>query len=434
MTEFARILLLPDGTTHIALKNRQTFQCSANAVYSLLNDPVAFESENCLKFLNSTRILNKRGYSLGDIPGLTLAEVSSSGEMLCNYTLLMRMVVDAFVSGSAQEPLTLESLLNTTSFKDMKELCLNFFMRNTTALTSDIEVANKEAPPSDILNRLLAEAVSFTSPRKTGNKPQNDCDVAPKDTRDSGEDTPEHGIPENFVSFSRYCEMNKVNPSTARQWLYANKLRTAVKSSTGRIYIDPSDVPEDRRKGRVVSVKGENNKKYVTLKGRSYEAVQEYIAGRKLVTDKIRPFIRTIEEIRYYEKHRYHEVEWNGKAALIIDINPSYFCEREQMTNRQLIEAGRAPVVTNNDNFCYHLHHIGQKKTSPFAIIPEFDHNGKESSQIFHQGASELEDIHFATYDMQKRSFWKTYLEMYDAYNGYTKIPYRNSRHKKHER
>lgn len=424
MNKFARILLTPNGRIHIALRNTQTYECSANAVSALLRDPVAFEKEGCMKLQNTTRNLNLKRQPLNEIPGLTLAEISSSGEMVCSYTHFMCMVFDAFANGTHEKPLTLDNILDATNFKDMKECYLNFFMRIAGAVAKEISIENKALPPLEIGNRLFSETFDFISPRRA----ELFTDGVPV------EDGHNTDVPENLVSFTRYCELNNFNPATVRVWLKNNKLASVFKDARGRLLLDPNEIPEDRRKYRSTTRKERGSRKNITLKGNSFEDLQEYIAARKLVTDAVRPFIRSFEEAKYYENHNYHEVFWNGKAAMIIDINPEYYCERLQMTNRQLIEAGKAPVVPQNDTFCYHLHHIGQKMTSPFAIIPEFDHNGKETYLIFHQGSSEAEDIHSKTYEMQKAAFWKTYLEKYDEYKGYLHIPYNNPKNRKDKR
>ena len=73
--------------------------------------------------------------------------------------------------------------------------------------------------------------------------------------------------------------------------------------------------------------------------------------------------------------------------------------------------AGKAPHIPdrNKDEYIYHIHHVGQHATSPFAIIPEYDHNGIGLSSVFHQGSSNS-DLHGPEFELMKRTFWKNYV------------------------
>ena len=57
---FARIILRSDGSTHIALRNSQTFICTAVALKTLLEDPFEFEEKGYINFVNSTRYVNPK--------------------------------------------------------------------------------------------------------------------------------------------------------------------------------------------------------------------------------------------------------------------------------------------------------------------------------------------------------------------------------------
>ena len=119
---------------------------------------------------------------------------------------------------------------------------------------------------------------------------------------------------------------------------------------------------------------------------------------------------------------------------MIIDVNLDYYCISKDKTNREIISEGGSPVVPNNESYVYQIHHIGQKKDSPFAIIPENIHNGKNTYSFFHQGSEPDVDLHTKEFEIEKRLFWRNYVEQFDKYGGFRFVPFLNSKHKKHER
>lgn len=162
------------------------------------------------------------------------------------------------------------------------------------------------------------------------------------------------------------------------------------------------------------------------LAGNSYLDVQRYIRDNRLFSDQVRKYIRTYEEAKYYMDNGYREVNWFGNSALIIDIDLDYFSKKHNATNRKLIAAGRSPVVPSYEDQTFDLHHVGQKKDSPLAIIPSGIHNGQKTYSIFHSGHSSDEDLHNTAFDLQRQKFWLVYVQQNDEYGGYHKIPYVN--------
>ena len=80
----------------------------------------------------------------------------------------------------------------------------------------------------------------------------------------------------------------------------------------------------------------------------------------------------------------------------------------------------------SKEEFVFHIHHIGQTESSPFAIIPSYDHIGKQLSPYLHQGKPQKE-LHGAEFDAQKKLFWKRYIAEYDQAGRFSDIPFFNS-------
>ncbi len=212
--------------------------------------------------------------------------------------------------------------------------------------------------------------------------------------------------------------------------MWKGKLASAFKDEKNKWLIDINDKATDRRAGRT-TIPLPDGRKRVRIRGEDYDSVQKYIKERNLVTDNVRQFIRTKEEIKYYEAHSYHEVSWESGNAMIIDINPDYFSEKHGKTNRQLIADNKSPVVPRKEDYEYVLHHIGQNNNSPLAIIPGNDHGDQKWFSIFHVGKTCSEELHRQDFDKQKRQFWNEYIKMYDQNGGYRGIAYLNPKHKR---
>ena len=195
---------------------------------------------------------------------------------------------------------------------------------------------------------------------------------------------------------------------------------------------------EDRRKGRKMSSRSDMGMApYMSDPKKeeyTYEELQRYIADNEGVSAHVRKFIKTFDEIKYYRTRSYKEVQVNEIDALILDINPEYYCKRLGKTNRELIADGDAPIVadddvnrSDNDTWfeVWEVHHIGQREDSPFAIIPTTDHRIK-LSKTFHVDPTVDQNLHGPNFDKQKKIFWKGYMELYDTYGGVSQIPGRH--------
>lgn len=90
--------------------------------------------------------------------------------------------------------------------------------------------------------------------------------------------------------------------------------------------------------------------------------IQEYSP----YSDQINNYIRTLPELEIYQNQNLREDVVNGRPCLTAEINPRQ-TDAMGMTNAERMAAGRAPIDENGD--AMHLHHIGQKETSPLAEL-----------------------------------------------------------------
>lgn len=100
----------------------------------------------------------------------------------------------------------------------------------------------------------------------------------------------------------------------------------------------------------------------------------------------------------------------NGKVSLVRDIDPNYVDELTGKTNLQLMKDGKAPFDKNGNK--YELHHIGQKKDSPLAILTQEEHRKNGNNKIWHVTgkASEIDRPEFSKI---KGEYWKYFASLY---------------------
>lgn len=434
----ARVILLGNGEVHILLSNLQTVYCTAEALFALLSFPYDFCLNGYKVYDSSTRYVNEKRCAFEDVQGLTLVEIYKDTSSKILFPALIQRAAEKLSDKSA-EKLNFINYIYKNTFTDQKDFYIQTYLQFFQVLKSDIVLDRKIPLTNAWQNQAVQELInsSFCVLSNLNSKTES-SEIFPAKMEYSGElpvGTLLYSINEpNMVPLSVYADKLGVAKSTVIAWCKKNKLHSAKQDSTGKWFVDINEErPKDRRAGRKC-IEKEGVRKNIRLKGTSYEDVQKYIEERKLVTNKIRHFVRSYEEIKYYENHNYHEVEWNGCSALIIDINLYYRCERLGKTNKELILAGESPVVPENDEYHYDIHHIGQRKDSPFAIIPSMVHNSKEYFSVFHSGSSS-EELHTKEFEIEKQIFWRNYLNAYEKANGvYSHIPFLNSKHKKDKR
>lgn len=440
-----RVVLISDGTVHIVNRKCEAASCSVKALRLLLSNPLNFDS-----FMASTQVVHttKRFEMYSDnintFPGITLINIYHNKNIENIFPEILDLL-STYKKDDAE--LNFSKYLKNTEIEDEKTFLLKFFV-STVAQITPINVSTKTLfkcsipEQKAIIQEIINTAYLYAYPpglrKKSQEKKRKEIQklVAQKQVKKVNEEfqaKKETAEAKNkLVTIQQYAEIHSIPINTVSSWVQKGKLKTAQKINN-RWYVDIDDIAEDHRKNRIAPGGKHSSKKRVTLKGDSFEDIQEYIKERKLVTDDVRPFIRTKEEIKYYEIHNYHEVKWDGHSYMIIDVNLDYIRKSDGKSNREIILSGGAPVVPNDDDNHFHLHHIGQKKNSPLAIIPASDHNSEALYSKFHQGNPDS-DLHGEEFTAQKELFWKTYIEAFDIYKNFQKIPCLNLKHKKNQR
>ena len=465
----ARVILLPDGDIHIAYHNRQTYYCTPKSLLLLLSEPLQFVNQG-RDFLDiSTYIVNKKNDLVEKVQGLTLLTVYSDKHFACEFTELFKLMYSPYILSSAKSNqymrLTLEKLQSFTC-DDKQNLILLYMVYTQSTLNSGQKKKQKVEISAETQSKIVSEIIGTTL-KGTVKPVENKDDIVPimeilnqkinsqgknvniydnyeqddiatvAENNSSNREAVETQVvdllcSDTHITLEEFAKIHSVKPMTVKEWIKKQKIKSVYLDKNKQYWIESNESVKDFRANRKVEERKDGTgRKSIHIQGNSYADVQKYIKERGLVTSAVRPFIRIYEEMKYYEKHYYHEVKWETGSALIIDINPDYYCKTEGKTNREIIASGGSPVVPGNEGYRYHLHHIGQKPESPFAIIPEYDHNSPELYSIFHQGKASKEDLHNKNYEEQKHTFWKTYIEEYDRSGSYSRIQYLNPKHKR---
>ncbi len=100
--------------------------------------------------------------------------------------------------------------------------------------------------------------------------------------------------------------------------------------------------------------------------------------------------IGSMEQYEIYKDANLKFTEINGRPCLVKDIDMNYVSPStidinnpEGLTNRQLLEKGRAPYDAKT-NEAIELHHIGQDYNSPFAELCENSEHGDGNDSTLH--------------------------------------------------
>jgi hypothetical protein len=123
-------------------------------------------------------------------------------------------------------------------------------------------------------------------------------------------------------------------------------------------------------------------------------------------SDEINQNIRTLPELEIYKSQSLQENDVNGRPCLKADkadINPRQ-TDAMGTTNAERMATGRAPVDENGDAF--HLHHIGQKESSPLAELKAEVHQKHDS--VLHEKNIPSE-VHREgnNWDAERAAHWK---------------------------
>jgi len=440
ITLIARVILVGSGNIFIAVKNGQVVLCTNHSLLALFSSPLVFVNESYKEFKLMTGDINTPMRELKDIPGLTLATVYSDKHIECRFPELFKILIKAGGDNSPEKSLDMKDYMYQSSFSDTKEHYIHMYL-NLVNQPSDETIVNRYvALPSevehDIIHEMLNSRFKTSAPKTLNRIDEFDVDLSPSvdvihhDPESSLQNlvkSPEDEL-KGFVSVAEYATIHSLKPEAVYHYIKNGRMLSAKKINS-KWHLSKNDKPTPTNKKRG----NPGGKPVIRLPGSSYEEVQQHIETRGIVTSKVRPFIRDYKEALYYERNNYHEVHWDGIIALIIDINPHYYCERLGKTNADLILAGDSPVVPNNDEYVYHLHHIGQKRNSPLAIIPEYDHNSKELYSHFHP-TTPTENLHDKQFEIIKKEFWRKYLKEYEIHTFFSKIPFKNHKRPKNNK
>ena len=93
--------------------------------------------------------------------------------------------------------------------------------------------------------------------------------------------------------------------------------------------------------------------------------------------------IESMEQYEIYKNAGLHETEIDGRKCLVKDIDMDYVDPKTGLTNRELMEKGRAPIDAKTGE-PIELHHMGQDFNSPFAELCANSEHGNGKDAILH--------------------------------------------------
>lgn len=443
----SRVIMHPDGTVHIALLDKQTLAGTPKSLSELLSNPHKYIDTQQFDSKSTTKKVNPEHYALENIKGLTLLKIYSDEEITCIFPKLFQSLFST-IHTNPEEILNLKEIISTMELSDEKHFLMQFFLNFTNEFCSDVSVQRRLGVAFEIQSEIMLETFN-TMFLKVSKESKKEIPVYPSEDNEK-ELLPETSLfpvasdispylEEDLVTVQEFADIHNVQVPTVRSWLKDHKL-LGVRKTGKRILIHKNAPrPADGRFGRSMPKRSESGiNKYLSKQQNGeneWDAVQSYIKEYDIVSPELREFIRTKNELNYYMKNHYLEVVFNGKIALIIDIEPDRPHEISKMTNRELIKAGKSPKVHGKESFEYVIHHIGQKKNSPFAIVPGDVHVSQYN--IFHSSIGKdrqkgvPNDLHDNNFEIQKRIFWNTYLTEYDKTGRFADILHRSVRRRK---
>lgn len=107
------------------------------------------------------------------------------------------------------------------------------------------------------------------------------------------------------------------------------------------------------------------------------EAVRVEINEKSDYSDEVNEKISSVEELEVYQKANLKEENIDGRTCLVRDnIDMEYVDPKSGMTNKELMEKGRAPYDAKTGERI-ELHHIGQDYDSPLAELTEDTEHGE---------------------------------------------------------
>lgn len=119
------------------------------------------------------------------------------------------------------------------------------------------------------------------------------------------------------------------------------------------------------------------------------EEEKELIRKETGWSDEIIDHIENMNQYEIYKNADLHEEIINGKHCLCKNIDMDYVDPKTGLTNRELMEKGRAPIDSKTGEKI-ELHHMGQDPDGPFAELDENSEHGDGNYKILHTHNSEV--------------------------------------------
>lgn len=436
----ARVILRSDGFIHIAFEDIRSIWATAENILELFSDPMEFIKTGSRQQKESTMEINRNRVPLDDVLGLTLAFVNTDKQIICEFPELFQFILSNYSSEKERnQPLNMKSFENVCTLSDEKSFLLQYYLEFTGNIKKPLTIKNnlrlRDEVQFEIIREILNTYFDDELPEPKKKDDLNKQLSKAENSKIFKKDPPESE--DGMLSTDQYAALIGVVPATVRSFINQGRLETAVRNERGYYLIHKDDRPKDwdRRKGRKRKSGKTDKGFYKRAAAGSAADVEEHIKTLHLFSDEVARFIRTFEELDYYTKKIYHELRINGRPILCIDVNPDYINTETGERNRERMKAGKPPCVPSKakEEYVFHVHHVGQSASvhAPFAIIPMYDHNGRNFSSIFHQGTP-VENLHGPEFEAEKVNLWKTLLEEYDKVGGkFTAIPYLNPIHKR---
>lgn len=116
--------------------------------------------------------------------------------------------------------------------------------------------------------------------------------------------------------------------------------------------------------------------------------VRAEIEEKSEYSSEVNDHISSVEELEVYQKAGLKEETVDGRTCLVReDLDYDYIDPKSGLTNKQLMEKGRAPYDAKTGERI-ELHHIGQDPDAPLAELTEDSEHGEYTS-VLHKSEEE---------------------------------------------
>lgn len=422
----ARVILLPNGEIHIVARQAYTVSASVSSLLSFFADPIFFIREGCEKYPNTITTANRKKVPVPDVPGLTLASCNSDRQINLIFSELFQFFLTADSPEDRIKPLNLYSYLGVHELLDEKAFLLRFYLDFCNQKKQDLKILGnlklQEEVQYEIIKEILTAFFDTELPKAAPLEGLSDkIKHAEQLTYSKAQISSPADATRKVVSASEYADKNGLSVEAVRVAFNTGELEGFKKNHRIYIFEDAVYKKIDMRTSR--KLKKVNMPVLLPDSAPEEEKVMAEIKEFKYYTAEIGKYIRTLAELSYYTKNKYKQVIINNKNALIVDVKVEYVAS-DGKSNRELMQAGKAPRVAGSENLeLWELHHIGQNHMSPLCPIRATDHNGKGLSNVFHPGPKDPE-LNRPEFDALKSTFWREYVKVFDAAGkNYAAIP-----------